>query len=650
VTVTGRTIAPYGSWRSSITVDALLAERVFASEPRLDGPTIAWLEDRPGEGGRGVVVRATADGRFEELTPREANVRDGVHEYGGGAWAIHEGTVYYSDFRDGRLYRTLPGGGAEPVTPEGATRYADISVDAGRSRLICVREDHRGGGVPANEIVAVPIGAAGAPPSEPGVLVSGDDFYGPVRLSPDGRRLAWLTWSLPDMPWDGSELRLAELDAHGLPAATRTIAGSRSESIAEPAWSPDGSLHFVSDRSDWWNIHRLEADGSITALALMEAEVAGPQWVFGMSSYGFAGDGSIVAVARAGGIDRLWRITPGGVTTPIPVPYLEIPDVVVAGSTAVVVGSSPVEPSHVAAIDLGSGALTVLHRTSGVAFPAAELSIPRHIEFPTEGGLTAHALYYAPHNEAFEGPTDERPPLRVLSHGGPTSAIGAGFRGTIQFFTSRGIGVVDVDYGGSTGYGRAYRSRLDGQWGVVDVDDCINAARFLSATGEVDPARVAVQGGSAGGYTTLAALAFRPEAFSAGVSYFGIGDLTGFDLETHKFESRYTERLVGPWPEARDLWLARSPILQVERISAPMLILQGLDDKVVPPSQAEQIVAALTAKGIPHAYLAFEGEGHGFRKAENIRRSYEAELSFYGQVFGFTPADRIAPLELTRPA
>ena len=650
MTLTGRTIAPYGSWRSSITVDALLAERVFASEPRLDGSTIAWLEDRPGEGGRGVVVRATADGGFQELTPREANLRDGVHEYGGGAWAIHEGTVYYSDFRDGRLHRTLPGGGAEPITPEGATRYADISVDVGRSRLICVREDHRGGGLPANEIVAVPLGPLGAPPAEPVVLVSGADFYGPVRLSPDGRRLAWLTWQLPDMPWDGSELRLAELGTDGSPGSPRTIAGSRSESIAEPDWSPDGRLHFVSDRSDWWNLYRVEPDGSITGLAPMEAEFAGPQWVFGMSTYGFAGDGSVVAVARAGGVDRLWRIAPGGVRTPIPVPYLEIPDLVVAGSTAVVVGSSPAEPSHVAAIDLGSRALSVLRRTSGVAFRTTELSMPRHIEFPTGGGLTAHALYYAPHNEAFTGPAGARPPLRVLSHGGPTSATGAGFRGTIQFFTSRGIGVVDVDYGGSTGYGRAYRSRLDGQWGVVDVDDCIAAARFLSGTGEVDPARHAVQGGSAGGYTTLAALAFRPEAFSAGVSYYGIGDLTGFDLETHKFESRYTERLVGPWPETRDLWLERSPILHVERISVPMLILQGLDDKVVPPSQAEQIVAALEAKGIPHAYLAFAGEGHGLRKAENIRRAYEAELSFYGQVFGFTPADEIEPLELTRPA
>ena len=658
--MTDRTIAPYGSWRSSITVETLLAERVFAAEPRFDGSAICWHENRPGEAGRGVVVRATAEGALEELTPQDANVRNGVHEYGGGSWAVEDGVVYYSEFADGRLYRTLPGGTApggtapggtgavsEPITPQGATRYADITVDAPRSRLLCVREDHRGDGVPVNEIVAVPLGPPGSPPAEPIVLVSGADFYGPVRLSPDGCQLAWLTWALPDMPWDGSELRVAHLDVDGMPVAPRTIAGSRSESIAEPAWSPGGRLHFVSDRSDWWNLYRLESDGSIAALAPMAAETAGAQWVFGRSSYGFAGDGSIVAVGRSGGIDRLSRITAGAAPIPIPVPYLEIGGLAVAGASAVMVGSSPAEPAHVACLDLGTGTLDVLRRTSGAAFAAAEVSMPRHITFRTEGGLAAHALYYAPHNDAFAAPSGERPPLRVLSHGGPTSAAGAGFRGAIQYFTSRGIAVVDVDYGGSTGYGRAYRSRLDGQWGVVDVDDCINAARSLVAAGAVDPARIAVQGGSAGGYTTLAALAFR-DFFSAGVSYFGIGDLTGFDLETHKFESRYAERLVGPWPESRELWLERSPILHVERINAPMLILQGLDDKVVPPNQAEQIVEALRAKGIPYAYLPFAGEGHGFRKAENIRRSYEAELSFYGQVFGFEPADPIEPLQLSR--
>jgi dipeptidyl aminopeptidase/acylaminoacyl peptidase len=650
----GRTVAPYGSWRSSITVDLLLAERVFASEPRIDGADVCWLESRPSERGRGVVVRAVPGGGFEELTPLDANVRDGVHEYGGGAWAVRDGVVYYSEFSDGRLYRTVPGAGtpetgpvAEPVTPEGGLRYADITVDAARSRLICVREDHRGGSIPVNEIVAVPLESPGSAPAEPIVLVTGADFYGPVRLSPDGRRLAWLTWALPDMPWDGSELCVAELDAAGLPEAARTVAGSRSESIAEPAWSPDGRLHFVSDRSDWWNLYRLEADGSTTAVAPMDAEVAGPQWVFGLSSYGFAGDGSIVAAFSHEGTQRLWRIVADAAPVAIPVPYLEIDDLVLAGAAAVMVGSTPAEPPHVARLDLGSGALEILRRTSGAIFPASEVSIPEPIEFPTEGGLTAHALYYAPRNDAFAGPTGERPPLRVLSHGGPTAAAGAGFRGAIQYYTSRGIAVVDVDYGGSTGYGREYRSRLDGQWGVVDVDDCVNAARHLIARGAVDPARVAIEGGSAGGYTTLAALAFR-DFFRAGVSLFGIGDLTGFDLETHKFESRYTERLVGPWPETRELWLQRSPILHVDRMSAPMLILQGLDDKVVPPSQAEQIVAALGAKGIPYAYLAFAGEGHGFRKAENIRRSYEATLSFYGQVFGFEPADAIEPLVLSR--
>jgi dipeptidyl aminopeptidase/acylaminoacyl peptidase len=651
----GPEVAPYGSWRSSITIDALLERRVFASEPRFDRDAICWHEGRPGEGGRGVVVRAKPDGDFEDLTPPGSNVRDGVHEYGGGAWAVHDGVVYFSEFADGRLYRTLPrttagddGPGAEPITLEGALRYADITVDAARSRLICVREDHRGGGVPVNEIVAVPLGAPGSPPAEPMVLVTGADFYGPVRLSPDGSRLAWLTWALPDMPWDGSELLLADLDAAGMPLAPHTVAGSREESIAEPSWSPDGRLHFVSDRSDWWNIYRLEADGSIAALAPVEAESAGPQWVFGLASYGFADDGSIVAAVQAAGVDRLIRISGAAPSATIPLPYTEIGYVAASGSDVVLLASSPTEPTQVVRLDLERGALTVLRRTSGTVFPAGEVSMPRHLEFPTEGGRTAHALYYLPHNAAFAAPSGERPPLRVISHGGPTTAAGGGFRGVTQFFTSRGIAVVDVDYGGSTGYGRAYRSRLDGQWGVVDVDDCINAARYLIARGEVDPQRVVVEGGSAGGYTTLAALAFR-DFFSAGVSYFGIGDLTGFDMDTHKFESRYTERLVGPWPETKELWLARSPILHVERMAAPMLILQGLDDKVVPPSQAEQIVAALAAKGVPYAYLAFAGEGHGFRKAENIRRSYEAELSFYGQVFGFEPADAIEPIELIRP-
>ena len=647
-------VAPFGSWRSSITIDALLEDRVFAGEPRFDGESMCWHEGRPGEGGRGVVVRARPDGGFEELTPRDANVRDRVHEYGGGAWAAAGGVVYYSDFRDSRLYRTLPGaqgadGGpaAEPITPEGAVRYADISVDAARSRLIAIREDHRVEGVAVNEIVAIPLGAPGSPPNEPMVLVSGADFYGPVRISPDGRRLAWLTWAMPDMPWDGSELVLADLDANGAPDAARTIAGSRAESIAEPRWSPDGRLHFVSDRSDWWNIHRLEADGSITPVAPMAAESAGPQWVFGLGSYGFAGDGSIVAAVHADGRDRLLRIRDGAAPAGIPVPFSEIDYVVVTGSSALLLGSTSAEPDQVVQLDLDGGALTVLRRTSKVSFPNAEVSIPRPITFPTEGGLSAHALYYAPHNEAFSSPPGERPPLRVLSHGGPTAGIGSGFRGGIQYFASRGIAVVDVDYGGSSGHGRTYRARLDGAWGVVDVDDCVNAARYLVATGEVDPRRIAVQGGSAGGYTTLAALAFR-DFFTAGVSYFGIGDLTGFDTDTHKFESRYTERLVGPWPETKDLWRERSPILHVERMSAPMLILQGLDDKVVPPSQAQQIVAALAAKGIPYAYLPFEGEGHGFRKLENIRRSYEAEVSFYAQVFGFEPADEIEPITLIR--
>lgn len=649
------TIAPYGSWRSSITVEALLVDRIIASEPRLDGETIAWLEARPSERGRSVVVRATVDGGVEELTPAGSDVHDGVHEYGGGAWAIHDGVVYYSERSDDRLHRIVVGAAAtgataEAITPAGAMRYADLIPDPRRNRLLAIREDHRAGDAPINEIVAIPLGPAGAVPSDPIVLVSGADFYGPLALSPDGEHLAWLTWQLPDMPWDGSELWVADLDAEGRPVGARRVAGSRSESIAEPRWSPDGRLHFVSDRTDWWNLYRREADRSITALAPLETEFAGPQWVFGLSTYGFAGDGSVVAVSHDHATDHLWRIDGGRPPYRLVLPYLAIEGLAVAGDRVVIVGGQPSEPDHVAAVvaDGPDTAVVILRRTSPVAFDPAAVCVPEPVEFPTEGGLTAHALFYRPTNPDFAGPADARPPLVVRSHGGPTSGTHRGFVGSIQYLVSRGIAVVDVDYGGSTGYGRAYRSRLDGNWGVVDVDDCLNAGRHLASVGEVDPARMACEGGSASGYTTLAMLAFRPGAMAAGVSYFGIGDLTGFDLTTHKFESRYTERLVGPLPETEALWRERSPILHAERISVPMLILQGLDDKVVPPSQAEQIVVGLKAKGIPHAYLAYEGEGHGFRKLENIRRSYEAELSFYGQVFGFTPADDLPPLELVR--
>ncbi|HEY8198411.1 MAG TPA: prolyl oligopeptidase family serine peptidase [Candidatus Limnocylindrales bacterium] len=648
-------IAPYGSWPSSITVDALLVDRIIAHEPRIDGQTIAWLEGRPSERGRSVVVRAVEGGGVEELTPAGSDVHDGVHEYGGGAWAIDDGIVYYSERSDDRLYRiafgaAAAGGTPEAITPAGGMRFADFTIDRRRSRLIAVREEHRGDGPQINDVVAIPLGPAGADPAAPIVLVEGADFYGPLALSPDGDRLAWLTWQLPDMPWDGSELWVADLNAEGRPTGARRVAGSRSESIAEPRWSPDGRLHFVSDRTDWWNLYRHEADRSITALAPLETEFAGPQWVFGLSTYGFANDGSIVAVSHDHATDRLWRILPDGAPRAITLPYLEIGGLAVAGDRIVIVGGMPSEPDHVASVtDEERGAtIDILRRTSPVAFDPASVAIPEPIDFPTEGGRTAHALFYRPTNPDFVGPADERPPLVVRSHGGPTAGTGQGFFGSIQYLVSRGIAVVDVDYGGSTGYGRDYRSRLDGEWGVVDVDDCLNAGRYLASIGEADPARMACEGGSASGYTTLAMLAFRPGAMAAGVSYFGIGDLTGFDLTTHKFESRYTERLVGPLPETEALWRERSPILHAERISVPMLILQGLDDKVVPPSQAEQIVAGLAAKGIPHAYLAYEGEGHGFRKLENIRRSYQAELSFYGQVFGFTPADELPPLELLR--
>jgi dipeptidyl aminopeptidase/acylaminoacyl peptidase len=448
------------------------------------------------------------------------------------------------------------------------------------------------------------------------------------------------------MPWDATRLRVASIQADGTLAESVLAAGGPDESIAQPEWAPDGTLHLVSDRSGWWNLYRLVEGPRLEPLAPMEAEFADPAWIFGRSSYGFLPDGAIVAVARADGRDHMFRIEPGRRVGELEMPFTELDALQVGAHTVVALAGGPADPSVVARFDpVTLAPAGVLRRASTLALDPGAISEPEAIDFPTTGGRTAHALYYAPVNLEFVGPDDEKPPLVVLSHGGPTSNASTALDLAKQLLTSRGIAIVDVDYGGSTGYGREYRRQLDGQWGVVDVDDCVAAAQFLVERGDVDPDRLAIEGGSAGGYTTLAALAFR-DVFAAGISHYGVADLELLEREQHKFESRYDQRLVGPYPEAAALFRERSPVHFVDDISAPVLILQGLDDKVVPPSQAETIVAALASNGIPHAYLAFEGEGHGFRGAHAIRRTLEARLSFLGQVFGFEPVDELEPLDL----
>ena len=638
-----RTVVPFGAWPSPIGIDLVVGGTTALAEPWLDGTDAYWLEGRPAEGGRRVLVRRAGDGTTSDLTPAPVNVRSRVHEYGGGSYTVADGIVVYSDFADGRLYRLDPAAdGAVPITPQAPWRFADMRVDGLRRRVLAVREDHGRDGEPANEIVSIPLDGA----DTPRVLVSGPDFVAAPRMTADGSRLAWLEWDHPDMPWDATRVRVAVVEEDGTLGTPELVAGGLDESIVQPEWSPAGELHFVSDRSGWWNLYRLAEGPRLEALAPMSAEFADPAWVFGRSSYTFRPDGSIVAVARRDGRDRLFDIQPDWLVGEVETDLTEFEGLVVGPTGLLAIVGAPDRPTAVARLDPTTLTTTEVLRTAcDIDLDPADIARPESIDFPTSGGRTAHALYYPPTNTRVDGPPGERPPLVVLSHGGPTANASTGFNPATQFLTNRGIAVVDVDYGGSTGYGRAYRRQLDEGWGKVDVDDCVAAALELAQRGAVDEARLAIMGGSAGGFTTLAALAFT-DVFAAGISFFGVGDLETLARDTHKFESRYLDRLVGSLPEAAARYRERSPINALDRIGCPVLVLQGLDDRVVPPSQAEAIVAALEANAIPHAYLAFAGEGHGFRGAAAQRRSLEAELSFLGQVFGFEPADALEPLDV----
>ena len=639
----GVTVLPYGSWPSPIQVENLLTETVSLSEPAVDGDDVYWIEGRPSEAGRSVLVRRTADGTTVDLTPAPFDVRSQVHEYGGGSYTVAGGTVVFSNRDDGRLYRLDPGVQTPvAITPDGPFRYGDIRFDALRRRYVAIREDHGVDGQPAAAIVDIPLDGDRAPR----VLYAGPDFITSPRLSPDGRRLAWVEWDHPDMPWDATRLRVASVEIDGTLSRSDLAAGGPDESIVQPEWSPDGVLHLVSDRSGWWNLYRLVDGPRLEPLAPMEAEFADPPWTLDRSAYAFLADGSIMAIARRDGRDAVMHVVPGRPVAEVASPYTEFTGLRSDRGPIVAIAASPTEASIVVAFDPGTlAAAGVLRRSSSLSIDPASIATPESITFPSADGRRAYALFYAPTSVNVAGPPDERPPLVVRAHGGPTSNASSALNLDIQLFTSRGIAVVDVDYGGSTGYGRAYRHELDGAWGVVDVDDCVAAARFLIARGDVDPERLAIEGGSAGGYTTLAALAFR-DTFAAGMSQFGVGDLEALATDTHKFESRYLDRIVGPYPVMAERYRQRSPIHHVDAVACPVLVLQGLEDRVVPPAQAEAIVAALAANGIPHAYLSFAGEGHGFRGATAIRAATQARLGFLGAVFGFTPAD-IPPLTLT---
>ena len=690
---------PYGEWPSPVAPEDVAADvRGFASVA-IDGDHVYWLERRPSEGGRGVVCRAPLDDAEggptdgsnaapTEVTPDEIDVRTLVHQYGGGDVLVEDGTLVVANMDDQRLYRLPADGSAAegdaepaPVTPEPPEpmghRYADMRLSPDGETVYAVRERHVGPGIdeePRNELVRFPLfpgadGATGA--ADPVVVAEGHDFYAAPRPAPGGDRLAYLRWDHPNMPWDGTELVVAAVDGAGDLRDERVVAGGPEESVVSPKWSPDGVLHAAADPTGWWNLYRFpagsgdgaegaSADGAALSTAadaepLHEAAAAFgvPMWTLGVSTFAFRDDGEIATLVTEDGEPSLRLLDPetGELADPdLPYSSFRPASIRSDGDRVVFVGHRTDAPSAVVAWRPGSDeGPTRLRESTDDALDPAYVSEPESIAFPTgdavdAGDATAYGHYYPPHNPDVEAPSGAAPPLLVRVHGGPTSRSEASLSSTVQFWTTRGVGVFAVNYRGSTGYGRAFREALKGEWGVRDVLDCVNAARYAAAEGLADPDRLAISGGSAGGFAVLAALAFH-DAFGAGASYYGVADLRALAEETHKFESRYLDGLVGPLPEAADVYEARSPVAHAEGLTEPLLLLQGGKDEVVPPAQAEAMIDALVANETPYAYVEFPEERHGFRDADNVARAHATELAFYGAAFGFEPAGDIADVE-----
>ncbi len=635
-------IRPYGSWVSPVTAASLAEGAVGVAEPRVADGRLYWLETRPAEGGRLVAMTRNGAGAVKQLTPEGFNVRTRVHEYGGGAYVVAPDGLWFSNFRDQKLYRQTGEAAPQPMTPEGY-RWAD-SVPAPGGGLFAVREDHTDPAKVRNAVVRLPAeGGVGE------VLYGDSDFVAYPRVSPDGERLCWIAWDFPAMPWDSTRLYVADLTGQGL-ANVRQIAGGAEISAIDPQWGPHGTLTWLSDETGWWNLYD-DRDGRTRQLAPSDHEFGSPLWSLGQSNYAaVAGDRVLVSVGEPGG-DRLWLVDrAGGQTQKLDLPFMAFGALQSVDATHVaMLAGAAAESGALIVVDIVTSGFEVVRRPSPSTLAAPYVSRAEPISFPSANGRTAHALYYPPVNADFAAPAAEKPPLIVQAHGGPTGAAGGSFSLGVQYWTTRGFALVDVDYGGSSGYGRAYRQLLDGAWGIVDVEDVIAAARYLADAGKVDPRRIAIHGGSAGGFTVLAALS-QSDVFAAGGDFFGVADLEALARDTHKFESRYLDGLIGPWPAAKAVYDARSPINHLSTFTAPLLILQGAEDPVVPPNQAYMIRDALKAKGVPVAYIEFPGEGHGFRRAEHIIRAKEAELDFYGRVFGFAPADNIEPVEIENAA
>jgi dipeptidyl aminopeptidase/acylaminoacyl peptidase len=642
--------APYGSWASPLSAQAVAAGGINFGDLRSVDGRLYWTESVPSAGGAVSVFSAAADaanGAAAQVTPDGVNVRTRVHEYGGAPFVVVGDTIYYSQFSDQRLYALKRGGTPAPLTPAGY-RYADCVAVRGAgdaaAALICVREDHTDPAHVRNTLVRLTLPAAAAAGAGD-VIFEGTDFVAYPRLSPDGQRLAFISWNHPNMPWDGTELKVAELTPQGLKTPV-LIAGGASESVLEPQWDRDGTLYFISDRSGFWNLYA-QRGNSAHAVWPHAAEFAGPLWSFGQANYVLLGDGRAVAAFNERGLEKLAIVDlKAGTARELNLPYVEFSHLVkIDGGHIAAITSSATTPLSIVSIAIAAPKATTLRTAGASPLPAEAVSAAIAIDFPSASGRTAHAFYYAPVNPRYRGTPGTLPPLLALVHGGPTGQASPALHSSVQFWTSRGFAVVDVNYGGSSGYGRAYRRALNGQWGVVDAEDVIAAVRFLIADKRADPERTAISGGSAGGYTVLVALS-TSDVFRAGADFFGVSDMTALVRDTHKFESRYLDSLIGPLPQAKAVYDSRSPLNHLDGFKVPVIVLQGADDPIVPPNQSERIVEALRARHVPVAYVLYPGESHGFRKPETVINSLQAELSFFGQVFKFKPADELPPLKI----
>ena len=636
------TIASYGTWASPISAELTAGSTNGVLSLQLDGDDLYWWESRPLEGGRYVLMKYNGEQNPVEVTPAGFNVRTRVHEYGGKSWLVVNGTVYFSNFADQALYEQQPGKAPVRLSVSEGLRYADCAHDAKHNRLLCVREDHRGDGEAVNALVAVDLSGE---PNDGEVLWQQSDFVGYPRISPAGDQISWISWDHPNMPWDNVALWVAAVGADGALGKPTRLNEGVDESVLQPTWADDGTLYFLADRSGWWNMHRFDGQG-IAAVHDLAAELGGPLWSVGVNFYELLSDReALVEYSNADGVHLAVLDLQSGESRPFDLPYIGFASLAARDGVAYFLAGLNDGPSQIVALDLAANELSVIHETGERVVAPEYLSVAQAITFPTAGGKEAYGYYYAPANADYVAPAGELPPLMVLMHGGPTGSTSPAFSAAKQFWTSRGFAVVDVNYRGSTGYGRAFRQALNGQWGIVDLEDAVAATEYLVQQGKADPDRLLIRGGSAGGFTTLSALAFT-DVFAAGANYFGVSDLKALAEHTHKFESRYLDSMVGPYPEAAATYAARSPINSLDGFNSPLITFQGLEDKVVPPAQSQMIYEAVKAKGTPTAYVAFEGEQHGFRSAQNNVTALQSELYFYGKVLGFEPAGDMPEVEI----